>query len=96
MSSSSQEVVAFWECNLTLTTLSSVVRFADAVEGFSVFKGLAAKKDEDDSEKKVETGKSEDSEVVRRRKEVEREIEVMAFCKSVELAVSLFRKIVLM
>ncbi|KAF0906434.1 hypothetical protein E2562_011432 [Oryza meyeriana var. granulata] len=51
------------------------------VEGFSVFKGLATKKEGEDCEKKVETGMSEDSEVVRRRKEVEREIERAAILR---------------
>jgi hypothetical protein len=51
---------------------------ADAVEGFSVFKGLANTKSRVEPGK-VETGKvEEDSEVVRRRKEIEREIEVMS------------------
>jgi len=53
-----------------------VLYFADAVEGFNVFKGLTAKNDELRSEK-VETGKDEDSVAVRRRKEIEREIEVI-------------------
>ncbi|RLN33413.1 DEAD-box ATP-dependent RNA helicase 57 [Panicum miliaceum] len=49
-------------------------RGRDAVEGFNVFKGLTGKNDELRSEK-VETGKDEDSVAVRRRKEIEREIE---------------------
>ena len=56
--------------------LPRVLYFADAVEGFNVFKGLTAKNDELRSEK-VETGKHEDSVAVRRRKEIEREIEVI-------------------
>jgi len=53
-----------------------VLYFADAVEGFNVFKGLTGRNDELRSEK-VETGKDEDSVAVRRRKEIEREIEVI-------------------
>jgi hypothetical protein len=51
---------------------------ADVVEGFNVFKGLAGKNDELRSEK-METGRHEDPVAVRRRKEVEREIEVIEF-----------------
>ncbi|CAN6176448.1 unnamed protein product [Urochloa humidicola] len=47
---------------------------SDVVEGFIVFKGLAGKNDELRSEK-VEIRKDEDSVAVRRRKEIEREIE---------------------
>ena len=46
-----------------------------------MFKGLEGKKDVDDSVK-VEAGKDEDSEVVRRLKEAEREIEVIVFCNA--------------
>ncbi|KAL6657093.1 hypothetical protein ACP70R_004873 [Stipagrostis hirtigluma subsp. patula] len=53
---------------------------SDVVEGFNVFKGLADKKSEVGSEK-VETRKDEDSEVVRRRKEIEREIERAAILR---------------
>lgn len=51
---------------------------ADVVEGFNVFKGLVGKNDELRSEKVV-IGKDEDSVSVRRRKEIEREIEVIEF-----------------
>ncbi|CAL5061297.1 unnamed protein product [Urochloa decumbens] len=47
---------------------------SDVVEGFNVFKGLEGKNDELPSEK-VEIRKDEDLVAVRRRKEVEREIE---------------------
>ncbi|KAK8460968.1 hypothetical protein SEVIR_2G425900v4 [Setaria viridis] len=47
---------------------------SDVVEGFNVFKGLVGKNDELRSEKVV-IGKDEDSVSVRRRKEIEREIE---------------------
>jgi hypothetical protein len=57
-------------------TLPCVLYFADAVEGFNLFKGLTGKNDELRSEK-VDTGKDEDSVAVRRRKEIEREIEVI-------------------
>ncbi|KAG8079427.1 hypothetical protein GUJ93_ZPchr0007g6352 [Zizania palustris] len=53
---------------------------SDVVEGFSVFKGLAAKKVGEDSEE-VETAKNEDLEVVRRRKRAEREIERAAILR---------------
>ncbi|KAL6841867.1 hypothetical protein ACP4OV_028379 [Aristida adscensionis] len=54
---------------------------SDVVEGFIVFKGLADKRSEEESEN-VETGKvEEDSQVVKRRKEMEREIERAAILR---------------
>ncbi|OEL14282.1 DEAD-box ATP-dependent RNA helicase 57 [Dichanthelium oligosanthes] len=50
---------------------------SDIREGFSVFKGLSDKNEELPSEK-VDIGKDEDSVAVRRRKEIEREIERVA------------------
>ncbi|GJN10836.1 hypothetical protein PR202_ga28966 [Eleusine coracana subsp. coracana] len=60
---------------------------SDVVEGFNVFKGLADKKPGSEPEK-VETGKDEDPEVVRRRKEIEREIERAILRKRFDIHIS--------
>jgi len=59
---------------------------ADVVEGFSVFKGLANNNAELRSEK-VDMRKDEDSVAVRRRKEIEREIEVIEILQCTGVAV---------
>lgn len=56
--------------------LAHVLCSADFVEGFSVFKGLADNNAELRSEK-VDMRKDDDSVAVRRRKEIEREFEVI-------------------
>lgn len=61
---------------LVTKSLPRVLCSADVVEAFSVFKGLAANNAELRSEK-VDMRKDEDSVDVRRRKEIEREIEVL-------------------
>ena len=66
--------------------LPRVLCSADVVEGFSVFKGLANNNAELRSEK-VDMRKDEDSVAVRRRKEIEREIEVIEILQCTGVAV---------
>ena len=66
--------------------LPRVLCSADVVEGFNVFKGLANNNAELRSEK-VDMRKDEDSVAVRRRKEIEREIEVIEILQCTGVAV---------